>query len=317
MNAFPTQRASALLTRPPERRYLICGLWSSQAVGIIGGEPKCGKSFVALDMAVSLAGAACLAHFPVPTPGRVLLFAAEDALDVVRQRLDGICADRSARLEDLDIHVITAPALRLDSHDHQARLADTVDALRPALLILDPFIRLHRIDENVSSEVAPLLAFLRELQRRFGTAVVIVHHARKGASHLRGGQALRGSSEFHAWTDSSLYLRRSTDGDISLTIEHRAEPSTGPFLLNLVQLDRRLALRALQTALPVKAVSAPTPSTAERVHATLAQLATPASFQTLRDACHIRSQTLSSALADLVRDGRVIRSQAGYQLPLP
>jgi len=81
--------------------------------------------------------------------------------------------------------------------------------VRPKLLVLDPFVRLHRIDENLSGEVAPLLAYLRELQRRFHVAVV--HHARKGGAKLRAGQALRGSSEFHAWGDSNLYLRRHGD----------------------------------------------------------------------------------------------------------
>src|ERR1022692_632471 len=95
-----------------------------------------------------------------------------------------------------------------------------VPALRPTLLVLDPFVRLHRVDENVSAEVAPLLDFLRTLQRRYQTAVVLVHHARKGAAHLRAGQALRGSSELHAWGDSNLYLRRTGDSDqLALAIE--------------------------------------------------------------------------------------------------
>ena len=33
--------------------------------------------------------------------------------------------------------------------------------LRPRLVVIDPFVRLHRIDENTASEVAPLLAYLR------------------------------------------------------------------------------------------------------------------------------------------------------------
>jgi len=37
------------------RRWLIEELWSDQAVGIVGGEPKCCKSFLALDMAVAIA----------------------------------------------------------------------------------------------------------------------------------------------------------------------------------------------------------------------------------------------------------------------
>lgn len=41
------------------------------------------------------------------------------------------------------------------------------------------------INENVSGEVAPLLAYLRELQRRHAIAVILVHHARKGAGNMR------------------------------------------------------------------------------------------------------------------------------------
>jgi len=85
-------------------------------------------------------------------------------------------------------------------------------------------VRLHRIDENASGEVAPLLAYLRTLQRQHHLAVLVVHHARKSAGRMRAGQALRGSSEFHAWGDSNLYLRRS-GGELTLTVEHRAAPS--------------------------------------------------------------------------------------------
>jgi hypothetical protein len=37
-------------------------------------------------------------------------------------------------------------------------LAATVALLLPMLLVLDPFVRLHGIDENVAGEVAPILA---------------------------------------------------------------------------------------------------------------------------------------------------------------
>src|SRR5208282_4741247 len=112
-----------------------------------------------------------------PKAGRVLLYAAEDALHIVRRRLDGIAVAAGAMLANLDIQVITVPALRLDIKVDPRNLAETVDQLRPRLLVLDPFVRLHRIDENASGEVAPLLAYLREPQRRYGVAVLVVHHA--------------------------------------------------------------------------------------------------------------------------------------------
>ena len=60
MNPLPCQLASQLASTGPQTQWLVEGLWSDQAVGILGGEPKCCKSFLALDVAVSVAsGAAC------------------------------------------------------------------------------------------------------------------------------------------------------------------------------------------------------------------------------------------------------------------
>src|SRR6516164_6459222 len=188
MRVLPVSPAWRLAERAPELRWLVTQLWSQDAVGIVGGEPKCCKSFLALDIAVAVAGGvACLRRFAVPDPGRVLLYAAEEALPIVRRRLEGIAAAAGVELADLDIQVITAPTLRLDLDADRRSLAITVAKLQPRLLILDPFVRLHRIDENASGEVAPLLAYLRELQRRYGVAVLVVHHARKGAGNARSG----------------------------------------------------------------------------------------------------------------------------------
>jgi len=219
--ALPFVRAAALAARPEERRWLVDGLWSEQAVGIVGGEPKCCKSFLALDLAVAVAsGAPALRRYEVPARGPVLLFAAEDGLSEVRERLEGIAHAADVSFAALDVHVITAPTVRLDVAEDRARLRRTVEDLRPKLLVLDPFVRLHQRDENAAGEVAPLLAYLRELQRELATAVLLVHHARKGAAAARAGQALRGSSELHAWGSSNLYLRRKGER-LRLTSEPR------------------------------------------------------------------------------------------------
>ena len=115
MSLLPVEPAYRLADRAAEQRWLVTGLWSEQAVGIIGGEPKCCKSFLALDLTVAVAaGVPCLRRFAVPRAGRVLLYAAEDALHIVRRRLDGICAAAGLGLADLDVQVITAPTVRLD-----------------------------------------------------------------------------------------------------------------------------------------------------------------------------------------------------------
>jgi hypothetical protein len=315
MTPLPVRPAHELDVQPPERRWLIEDLWAAEAVGIVGGEPKCCKSFLALDVAVAVAsGALCLRRFPPARTGRVLLFAAEDALHVVRARLAGIARAAGVAFETLDIQVITAPTVRLDLPEDQHRLRETVATLRPALLVLDPFVRLHRIDENAAAEVAPLLAYLRELERHFHTAVLLVHHARKGAAHVRAGQALRGSSELHAWGDSNLYLRRRGDM-LCLAIEHRAAPSRDGLIVELRAQGDALALHVVNGA-PTgeRVLTPPAPALGERIEHALGEAATPLTRRALRRVCRLRASTLGPVLARLLADGRVTRSPAGYAL---
>ncbi len=301
-----------LAERADGERWLVTGLWSEQAVGIVGGEPKCCKSFLALDLAVAVAsGTPCLRHFPVPHPGRVLLYAAEDALHVVRRRLEGICAAAHLSLQELDVQVITAPTVRLDWQADRARLERTVEQLKPRLLILDPFVRLHRIDENASGEVAPLLAFLRELQRRHALAVLVVHHAKKGAGHVRAGQALRGSSEFHAWGDSNLYLRRLGE-ELTLSVEHRAAPSMPTVTVKLTQNGEALALQVHADSPSLS--DAPAPTIDERILSALRESERAVPIAELRSLCRVRKATLYARLTELVSAGRLVRSTDGYRL---
>src|SRR5215467_2666780 len=116
MKTLPTVRAAQLAqAQSSQPSWLIEGLWSTEAVGIIGGEPKCGKSFLALDLAVAVAsGSPCLRRFPTRQCGAVLLYAAEDAWHIVRQRLECIAIAASLDFDSLNVHVITVPTLRLD-----------------------------------------------------------------------------------------------------------------------------------------------------------------------------------------------------------
>jgi hypothetical protein len=313
MNTLPFQRASQLAQSGPQTQWLIEGLWSQQAVGILGGEPKCCKSFLALDIAVSVAsGSPCLRKFPVPRPGKVLLFPAEDSLPVVRQRLDGIAAAAQVAFASLPIDVITAPTLRLDTPADRQRLSNTVQQLQPALLILDPLIRLHRVDENDATQIAGLLSFLRQLQRQFKLAVLLVHHARKDSNSSRPGQALRGSSELHGWGDSNLYMRRKGP-QLTLSTEHRAAPSQDHIPLHLSQVGSSLSLTVVAAA----ATADPPPeSVAQRLRRLLADQKEPISVQRLRQLAGLRTSTVCDALAVLSEQGLVCHDSRGYQLRL-
>jgi len=317
---LPVLRAHRIEAPANRERWLVQGLWSEQAVGIVGGPPKSMKSLCALSLAVSVAsGTLCLGRYQPAQTGRVLLYAAEDPLELVRDRLAGICRACGQQLSELEIFVITAPRLRLDDDDDRTRLSRTVEELEPRLLVLDPFVRLHSGDENAVAEVAPMLDFLRSLQRRFACSVLLVHHARKAAGPLRGGQAFRGSSEFFAWTDSSLYLRRKNDR-LLLTIEHRAAPSSNDIPIDLSVEGDSLALKVVDDNEDTSAGAqspAAAPPLGERILTILAEANGARTARELREVVRVRTSRLHGALNELVAAGQIQRDGARYRLPEP
>ncbi len=301
---FDVVRAANLERSPPEHRWLVEALWAEQAVGFIGGSPKSLKSWIGLDLAVSVASATpCLGQFRVRRPGPALVYLAEDRLDIVRERLEAIATARGLPFDGLDVLVITTPALRLDLADHLRRLQATLKAHQPRLLVLDPFVRLHRADENSAQEVATILASLRELQRCFHLAIAIVHHTRKNSGARQMGQALRGSGDFHAWADSALYLSHEKAG-LKLTIEQRAAPAPEPVFVSLADDP------------PHPIVAAPansnSPTLQDRILDALQRSPDPVTRTDLRRLLAVQNQRLGKNLHKLEALGRIRHTNRGW-----
>ncbi len=306
---LPVVRVGEIPREDNAGRWLVEQLWGASSVGVIGGAPKCSKTWLGLDLALSVAtGTACLGKYAVPEPGPVLVYLAEDALQVVRERVEGMARHRGLDLAAVEIHVITAPTLRLDRDPHRTRLFETAKRLRPRLLLLDPLVRLHGIDENHAGEVAELLAYFRSLQRRLDLSVVLVHHTRKNAAGgAAAGQGLRGSSDIHAFGDSNLYLRRTRER-LMLSNEHRAAAASPPVYLKLV------ATNPQTTHLEVigEIHDENRRSLQEQVLGLLAQDAVLTRTK-LRDTLSVKNERLGEALESLERAGRICRTPTGWQ----
>jgi AAA domain len=308
---LPVVRVGEIRSEESAQRWLVEGLWGARSVGVIGGAPKCAKTWLGLDMALSVAtGTACLGKYAVPEPGPVLVYLAEDALLVVRERVEGMARHRGLDLAQVAIHVITAPVLRLDRDRDRARLWETTKRLRPRLLILDPLVRLHGIDENHAGEVAELLAYFRSLQRQLDLSVLLVHHTRKNAAGgVAAGQGLRGSSDIHAFGDSNLYLRRTPE-HLVLSNEHRAAPASAPVHLELVATNAKTT--HLEVIAELQDGNGKPRSLEERVLDLLTQGAVLTRAK-LRDSLAVKNERLGEALESLERAGRLCRTSAGWQ----
>ena len=292
-------------------RWLVDQLWAEAAVGVIGGAPKCCKTWLALDLAVSVAtGTAALGRFDVATPGPVLLYGAEDSPAHLRRRVEDLTTTRDLDLRAVDLRLILTPSLRLDEPSDVARLDRTIEEHQPRLLILDPLVRLHRTHENLARTMSAILGDLRALQRRHGVAIILVHHLRKrGAAREVEGQSLRGSGDLHAWGDSNLYLRRRGPS-LLLTVEHRSDAAPAPMALELITEPT--------PHLEVRGDPNDEGTGDERVRqqlvAALDEAGGPVAREVLRLQLRVRNATLGEALRRLREAGRIEQTDRGYAL---
>jgi hypothetical protein len=295
---------------PPsaERQWLVDDLWLEAGVGILGGAPKVCKTYLAVEISVAVAcGRTVLGH-AARRPGPVLFYGAEDSVAALRERFGGMATVHNLSLEHVPIYLVDVPVLRLDRERDLVRLRGAVEKYRPRLLVLDPFVRLARVDENSAADVSGVLASLRAIQRDYNVAVLLVHHARKSpASHPH--QALRGSSDFAAWSDSNLYLTRQ-QRYLTLFVEHRSAPSPDPLYLCLhVEPAPHLVLTGDVLPLP-----SPDATLNRAVLECLRRSNRPLSTSELRELLRRRKADVVQALRELQADGSIDRDLYGWRI---
>src|SRR5690606_6414917 len=83
---------------------------------------------------------------------KALVFFAEDTESIQRERIELIKKAKGidCELDNLGV-VVSDTALRLDTEEGVNALRAAVQQFRPAILILDPFIRMHQISESDST----------------------------------------------------------------------------------------------------------------------------------------------------------------------
>jgi len=206
--------------------WLIEDLWTDCSHGFIAGAPKVRKSWLAIDIAVSVAtGTPVFGHFKVPKAMPVLYVQEELSDAELRKRVGWIAASKEPSWEiekapgrvtiqfprSIHMDVISRQQLDLSSLPDREALEEEIVSGGIKLVILDPLqMMLGDRDENSSREMRSILLALQAMKERTGTSIMIVHHyAKPSATNPRtGGQRMLGSQVFHAWLECGLYLTK-------------------------------------------------------------------------------------------------------------
>lgn len=232
--------------KPPE--WLVKDILAVGSCGFIAGQPKSYKSWIALDLLLSVAtGIPFLDHFPIRNIGPVGYVQEEDSLPLLKGRLDKVWPGKQAdSIKKIDGQLVWEPPDPRDIPRIAAVVRQGITISDPAwqswldeqmtrgidgepfsLLVIDPLMMVAgEIDENRSQEMTTrIFRPLKQLCEKHGTSIILVHHMKKGEQTIgkavtRGGQMMLGSTANHAWAEDSMYLRR-VRGDVVVERESK------------------------------------------------------------------------------------------------
>ena len=205
-----------LFKRPP-KEWLVDHLFGAGDIGMIYGPPGCGKTFVVIDMMMSMSfGTKCCDNYGVTRPLRVWYFAGEGGGGLPDRFLAAAKHHGADGVNGLRI-CEKVPQLLTDG-DVKNLIQEVSDSgdLPPEVVVVDTLHSAsYGAEENSSKDMGNVLGNVKKLVEAWGCAAIIVHHTNKGGTAERGSSALRGDTSFLLEVRSPVIAGQRTEGAIS------------------------------------------------------------------------------------------------------
>jgi hypothetical protein len=185
--------------------YLVASMLARDSLAWLYGDPGCYKSFVALDLAASVALGVGVGFAGAPTKqGPALYVAAEGSAGMSkRKRAWETMAGKSlsGRLTFLTM------AIRITEEPFLKELIAVCRDIRPALVVIDTQSRVTPGLEENGSVMSTYVDAVNALRVETGACVLTLHHTTKGTDVLRGHGSLYGAA------DTVLHLAKTTGAE--------------------------------------------------------------------------------------------------------
>lgn len=216
---------------------LIDGVLEEDSVVALVGPPNCGKSFLALDWACSVATGLSWQGRDV-VEGPVVYLAGEGRPGL--QRRINAWQEQFGVIQPSRMQISTRGA-DLTNLDHVKAVAHALEGITkrsgesPKLIVIDTVARhFGESDENSTRDMNKFISLLDDLRRVWNCTILLVHHSGKDATKgARGSTALRGAVD-------TEYALNSNEGILSLVCtksKDSAIPGAITMQLEEVQLE--------------------------------------------------------------------------------
>lgn len=232
--------AGDLCLEPRPTKWLIKHYLDAGSLACLFGEPGAMKSFLGIDMGLSIAAQQDWHDIPVRLHGPVFYIAGEGQ-EGIRRRTRAWSIYHGIDLQVVPFFVSDRPARMLDT-DGAEEVTQAVDDMvfkhgEPVLVIIDTLNRnFGPGDENSTSDMTRFISTIDEhLRCRYQCAVLIIHH-----SGLTATERARGASALRASLDWEYRMSKNADGARILTCtkaKDHTEPAALAFIPEEITLD--------------------------------------------------------------------------------
>lgn len=231
---FPLSAVHGLELRPTA--WLVRNLLEADALALVFGDPGCGKSFLAIEVASCVAGGEPFHGLDVES-GPVVYLAGEGQNNIAK-RFHAWSIARQAEIP-AELYISQRPAALSDRANALA-VREAVDRIAsehgaPALIVVDTLARnFGAADENSTQDMGALIQALDQLRNGYGATVLLVHHTgHADKTRARGAMALKGA------LDAEYRMEKDEDGLIRLQatkMKDAPPPEPLAFRLSAVEL---------------------------------------------------------------------------------
>jgi putative DNA primase/helicase len=226
---------------PDQIDWLVEGVIQAGANGMFVADPKAGKSWAAVDLAVSLAMGADWLDFKVPRPIKTAIISREDTAGLTAWRIGHLLRGKTTGNLDLAVNNLwvntkrQSDDYRLDVEELHREMIVELKARGIQFAVLDVLNVLHSADENDNQEMRDILQKINEIQKETGCQIGVVHHFNK-AEHGSLIKRIRGSSAISGWVEWAIGISVADEemGVRKMEFEMKADHPPAPVYYQII-----------------------------------------------------------------------------------